>query len=276
MRRVALLLLAAALAGCARPLPEARQAAARPTIVSLNPCSDAVLAEVARPGQLLAISHYSHSAASSSMDLAEARRFRAVSGSAEEVLALHPDLVVADPFLAPATRTALARQGIRVVSLPIARSVDESRAQVLELARLAENEAAGRALDRRIGVVLKRAAAPSGPSVSAIVWQGGGIVPGADTLIADLLSRTGYRLASAAQGMGQADHLPLEKLMAAPPQVLFVAGDARAQENRMLNHPALDRLNGTSRVGFDSSLLWCGGPTLVRASQRLAEARQGP
>ncbi|MBM3595181.1 MAG: iron ABC transporter substrate-binding protein, partial [Alphaproteobacteria bacterium] len=151
MRRVALLLLAAALAGCARPLPEARQAAARPTIVSLNPCSDAVLAEVARPGQLLAISHYSHSAASSSMDLAEARRFRAVSGSAEEVLALHPDLVVADPFLAPATRTALARQGIRVVSLPIARSVDESRAQVLELARLAENEAAGRALDRRIG-----------------------------------------------------------------------------------------------------------------------------
>jgi iron complex transport system substrate-binding protein len=276
MRRVALLLLAAALVGCARPLPEARQAAARPAIVSLNPCSDAVLAEVARPGQLLAISHYSQNAASSSMDLAEARRFRAVSGSAEEVLALHPDLVVADSFLAPATRDALSQQGIRVVSLPIARSVDESRAQVLELARLAGNEAAGRALDRRIGVALAQAAPPSGPSGSAIVWQGGGIVPGADTLIADLLSRTGYRLASAAQGMGQADHLPLEMLMAGPPQVLFVAGDGQAQENRMLAHPALERLEGTKQVAFASSLLWCGGPTLVRAAERLAEARQAP
>lgn len=263
------------LAACA-PADQPERASTRPTIVSLNPCSDAVLAEVARPGQLLAISHYSQSAASSSMDLAEARRFRAVSGAAEEVLALHPDVVVADPFLAPATRTALARQGIRVVSLPIARSVDESRAQVRELARLAGNEAAGQALDRRIGAALAQAAGPArAEPVTAIVWQGGGIVSGRDTLIADLLSRTGFNLASAARGMGQADPLPLEKLMAAPPQVLFVAGDARAQENRMLGHPALERLHGTSRVPFDSSLLWCGGPTLVRAAQRLAEARQG-
>ena len=49
----------------------------------------------------------------------------------EEVLALRPDLVVADPFLAPATRAALAKSGVEVVSMPIARSIAESRAQVL-------------------------------------------------------------------------------------------------------------------------------------------------
>jgi iron complex transport system substrate-binding protein len=277
MRWARLLLLAAALAGCARPLPETRQEPARPTIVSLNPCSDAVLAEVARPGQLLAISHYSRDPASSSMDLDKAARYRAVSGSAEEVLALHPDVVVADPFLAPATRTALVQQGIRVVSLPIARSVDESRAQVRELARLAGNDAAGRALDRRIDRALAQAApAPGSVPVTAIVWQGGGIVPGNDTLIADLLSRTGFMLASAAQGMGQADYLPLEMLLVDPPSVLLVAGEARSQENRMLAHSALDWLEGVRRTAFDSSLLWCGGPTLVRAAERLAEARPRP
>ena len=39
-----------------------------PTVVSLNPCSDAVLVEVADPAQILAISSFSHNPASSSMD----------------------------------------------------------------------------------------------------------------------------------------------------------------------------------------------------------------
>jgi iron complex transport system substrate-binding protein len=267
------------LSACAPTAPLPDEGTAHPTLVSLNPCSDAVLAEVARPGQLLAISHFSQDPASSSMDLARAMRFRAVSGSAEEVLALRPDMVVADPFLAPATRAALAQSGIAVVSLPIARSIDESRAQVRQLARLARNEAAGRALNRRIDAALARAAPPHGSAtirapVKAIVWQAGGIVPGRDTLIADLLARTGFVLASAARGMGQADHLPLETLLADPPVVLFVAANTRAQENRSLAHPVLDRLAGTRRVPFDASLLWCGGPTLERAAQRLAAARR--
>jgi iron complex transport system substrate-binding protein len=274
--RLAALLLVAMLAACAPVAPAQEGAAAHPTIVSLNPCSDAVLAEVARPGQLLAVSHFSHDPASSSMDLAEARRFRAVSGSAEEILALRPDMVVADPFLAPATRSALAQAGIRLVSLPIARSIEESRKQVEELARLAGNDIAGRRLNRRIDTALAQAAsAKRGAPATAIVWQGGGIVPGRDTLIADLLSRTGFVLASAAQGLGQADHLPLEMLLADLPQVLFVAGDERSQEDRSLGHPSLDRLEGTRRVAFDASLLWCGGPTLVRAAGRLATVRQG-
>ncbi len=272
MRGAALLFLMA-LAGCGQPVPQGTPRL-QPTLVSLNPCSDAVLAEVASPGQLLAISHYSQDRASSSMDLARAAQFRAVSGSAEEILALRPQVVVADPFLAPATRAALEQVGIRVVTLPIARSVDESRKQVLELARLAGNDAAGLAINRRIDAALARAHAPRGsPPVPAIVWQAGGIVPGRDTLIADLLERTGFVLASAAQGMGQADHLPLEALLADPPSVLFVAGDMRSQENRSLVHPVLGRLEGMKRVPFDASLLWCGGPTLERAAQRLAAAR---
>ena len=91
------------LAGCA-PVVERRAGTTHPTIVSLNPCSDAILAEVAEPAQLLAISHYSHDPRASSMPLAKARRFRVTGGTVEEVLALDPDVVVADPFIAPATR----------------------------------------------------------------------------------------------------------------------------------------------------------------------------
>ena len=74
------------LAGCA-PVVERRAGTTHPTIVSLNPCSDAILAEVAEPAQLLAISHYSHDPRASSMPLAEARRFRVTGGTVEQVLA---------------------------------------------------------------------------------------------------------------------------------------------------------------------------------------------
>lgn len=249
-----------------------------PTLVSLNPCSDAVLAEVADPGQLLAISGYSHNPASSSMDIARARRFRAVSGSAEEVLALRPDLVISDQFLPPSTASALASLAIPVERLPIASSVDESRAQVMRLATLAGHPERGRALVARIDAALARAAPVSGASsgaapIAAVVWQSGGIVPGPASLIGDLLRRTGFRQISAARGMKQADVLPLEAMLADPPQVILAAGNALGNEDRLLGHPALAALGGTRRERFDPALLWCGGETIVRAAARLAEIR---
>ena len=262
-----------ALACCARA-PAADQPRARPAIVSLNPCSDAVLAEIADSAQLLAISRYSQDPAASSMDVAQARRLRAVSGTLEEVLALRPDVVVADPFFPAGSAAALAAQGIALVRLPIAASVTESRSQVAQLAALAGHAGRGAALIARIDAALARAAPPPGAEpVSAVVWQSGGIVPGPETLIGELLSRTGFRSLSAARGMRQADVLPLEAMLADPPQVILAAGNPRAQEDRLLAHPALAALKDTRRERLDPALLWCGGPTIVRAAERLADIR---
>lgn len=274
MRGLALLGVAL-LASCAPG--ETRQAAPAtgPRIVSLNPCADAVLTEVADEAQLLAISDYSHRAGASSMDLSRARQFRAVSGTAEEVLALRPDVVVAGTFLPPATAQAIRGAGIAVVQLPIAETVDQSREQVVQLARLAGQAARGKALVAQIDAALERARPPAGAaSVSAVVWQSGGIVPGENTLIVDLLRRTGYVSLAGQKGMKQADFMPLEKMLVDPPEVILAAGDSHAEEDRLLSHPALGSLNGTRRARLDPALLWCGGPTIIRAAQRLAQVRE--
>ena len=272
MRWPALLLLMV-LAACSRPVPEAAERR-QPGIVSLNPCSDAILAEVADPAQILGLSHFSSDPASSSMDVATARRFRSISGSAEEVLALKPDVIVADQFVPAATRAAFARMGLRLVQLPIVSGVDEAKRQVAELARLVGHPERGRAMNARIDAALAAAAPDGGAPIPAVVWQAGGIVPGSDTLITDLLRRTGFVSQSAQRGMRQADYLPLETMLADPPRVILVAGNARSQENRMLSHPALAHLRATRRAAFDASLLWCGGPTIERAARRLAEIRR--
>jgi iron complex transport system substrate-binding protein len=252
--------------GCAEPVEHTPSDL--PTVVSLNPCTDAVLARIAAPGQVKAISHYSHDPRGTSMELAEARRFRATGGTVEEVLALDPDLVVASTFIHPATRAALEDLGVRVETFGIAASVEDSLAQVEQLGMAIGREEQGRALSREIAAGVK-AASVAAPTVSTVLWQPGGIVPGEGALVSDLLRRAGLASHSAARGLGQADFLPLEQVVADPPELLLVAGDSAAQR-----HPVLTRVEGMRVARFDPALLYCGGPTLPRAMARLAELRK--
>lgn len=263
--RLLYLVLPGLLAGCAAPAP---RAAEHPTIVSLNPCTDAVLAEVADREQILAISHYSHDPRATSMPLAEARRFRATGDTVEEVLALDPDVVVAGSFLPPATAQAFDRLGIKVETFGIVPDLAENAVQIRRLAALAGHPERGEALLARIDAALA-ATRYQGRPVTALLWQEGGIVPGEQTLIAHLLTHTGFASHSAARGLGQGAYLPLEQVLADPPQLVLAAGD-----ERMLIHPALRSLEGVRYETFDPSLLFCGGPTVVRAAERLAAIRR--
>lgn len=274
IRRVLAPALAVLLAACG-PGGTQRAAGGHPTIVSLNPCADAVLVEVADPAQILALSHYSRDPRASSMDLATGRRLPMTGGTVEEVLALRPDVVIAGTFLPPATRSAFDRLGIRVVSFAIEHDVPQSLAQLRGLARLAGHPQRGERLAARITQALAAAAPPAGElPVPAVMWQSGGIVPGKDALVSDLMRRTGFASHSADMGLRQADHLPLERLLADPPRLILTAGSAGDGEDRMLAHPALDALQGVRRARFAPQLLYCGGPTIIRAAERLAQLRR--
>ena len=260
-------LFAALLTGCSPAVPSEAggQAGERPTIVSLNPCADAILAEVTAPGQLLALSHYSHDPKSTSMELEVSAQYPSTGGTVEEVLALRPDVVVASTFLAPATRAALEDLGMRVETVGTVSSLAEAREQVRQLAAVAGDPAAGEALAARMDAATEPSAREP---VSAILWQPGGIVPGRGALVTELMTRAGFRSHSAESGMGQADFLSLEQALADPPQVLFVAGSERGQR-----HPVLAQVPGMEAVTMPANLLYCGGPTIMRAMDYLASVR---
>ena len=120
--------LAVALA--ALPLVSAAAPPRPPRSVSINPCIDAVLMHVADPAQIAGISHYSQDPRATSIPLTQARRFTATSGTAEEVVALAPDMVLTGPHVAPATIAALTRMKIRIVQYPVPDTVAESEEQV--------------------------------------------------------------------------------------------------------------------------------------------------
>lgn len=257
------------LAGCSSQAASVPERGA-PTIVSLNPCTDAILAEIAGPQQVLALSHYSRDPRASSMDTARARQFGVTGGTVEEVLALKPDLVVASDFMPPATRSALADLGVRVETFGIASTVEESAAQIRRLAAIAGHGDKGEALVQRIDAALAQAAKPENARpVQTVLWQPSGIVPGRGALVSQLLRHAGFASHSARQGLEQADYLSLEMLLANPPELLLVAGQERSQL-----HPALDVLPDMHRAKFDPALLYCGGPTIIRAAERLRAIRE--
>jgi iron complex transport system substrate-binding protein len=109
----------------------------------------------------------------------------------------------------------------------------------------------------------------------AVMWLGGGMVPGAGSLADQLLRLTGFRNMSAAYGLQKWDVLPLEPLLASPPSLVLSLAPDDATGDRMLLHPAVMKLR--ERVPFRTypfRLLQCGGPTIIEAVGRLSAVRR--
>ena len=255
----------------AAPLLLGAAPARAPRVVSINPCLDAMLMQVADPAQIAAVSHYSHDPRATSVPLAWAMRFPATSGTAEEVVALRPDLVVASGHVAPATVAALTRMHIRLQQFTLPDSIAESAQQVRDLAAIVGHPARGAALAGRITA----AARPDGaPPVPALIFGPGGLVPGAGTLPDEMLRRAGFRNASAGYGLKRWDVLPLEYLLADPPRVVLSVAAAQGAGERMERHRALRRLGTRITIAqFAGRLMNCGGPTIIDALARLRAVR---
>ncbi len=245
---------------------------AHPRIVSINPCVDAILMRVADPAQIAGVSHYSQDPRATSIPIALANRFVATSGTAEEVVALRPDLVLSSAHVSPATTMALERLHIKLVQYPVPSTVEESEAQVRDVAALVGHRARGEALAEAIGAAARPVA---GARIPALIWQAGGLVPGSGTLADELLTRAGFRNVSAGYGLKQWDVLPLEYLIARPPHVLLSVGAAEVGADRITGHPAVARLmKRIVVVPYPTRLLSCGGPTIIAAMERLRAVRQ--
>lgn len=272
--RLALLLPILLMAGEASAAPR--------RIVSLNPCVDAILMEVAEPSRIAAISHYSRDPRASSIPIETARRFPVTYGTAEEVIALKPDLVIAGRHVALATRHALRRVGIRMLPFDVPETIAANREQVARIAAVVGAPEKGRRLNARIDAALARAADFHGAPQPALIWMGGGLVPGAGTLADELLRHAGFRNMSAAYGLKQWDMLPTEHLLMRPPRVIFTslgeggaAAGSREAGARLLTVRALARVAARARLeDYPASLVYCAGPSLARAADRLAEVRR--
>jgi iron complex transport system substrate-binding protein len=267
-------------------------------IVSANPCVDAVLAEIAAPDQIAAVSAFSHNPDSASAPVDWARQHPTVGITAEEIIAARPRLLLTGNLASTGTNVALTKAGIKMITFGVPATVEESVAQIRQIARVIGREAAGEALVTRIeysftkeivtpakGGVHKlprpeimdsrlRGNDNDAPKVSALIWQASGFVAGKGTLQDELLNRAGFANASETYGLKQWEQLPLETVIRKPPSVIFMASSADGEDARAIamRQRMIARLGGKTRiVPFPDKLLFCGGPTIIDVMKVLRE-----
>lgn len=245
-------------------------------VVSLNACLDAMLVHLADRSQIAALSHYAREEHSSTI-AATARTLPFTWESAEEVIALEPDLVLASKHSALATRNALKRLHVPVARFSVPKSIDDSLAQVTEVAELLGRPEQGRALVGRIQAALRAAQPAGGRPIRALIYQPNGFAAGPGTLVDETMNLAGFENVARRYGLKSWGNVPLERLLADPPEALLVgepAPGARSWADRVMTHPALKTLSGRMKIArVSEKYLYCGGPVLIQSAQALAAAR---
>lgn len=256
--------------------PAADAAAPPQRIVSINLCADELLVSLADPGQIAALSIYATDPTLSYV-ADKARAFRHDAGEAETVVDLNPDLVLAGRFTKRDTRDMLHRLGYRVELLDAVRSIDASIAQIRQVAALVGHPDRGEDLVGRIEAARARAVAEAASAghPSAVVYQRRGYVTGGQTLTGDLLATAGFTNGGGALAGQTGGFVPLERIVAHPPDLLVVAASVRRAEDQgtaLLAHPALtDLFPPDRRIVLPEKLTVCGGPSLPEALDWLAD-----
>ena len=255
-------------------LQSASHAAELPRIASINLCTDQLLVTLADPSQILGLSPYSRDPARS-WDPAKAAQFPKLSGEAEDVLVLRPDVIVAGRFTKRATRELLKEKGLRVVEFDAARSLDEVKKQIRQMGDLVQHPDRAAAEIQRLDTAIAHAReVVSRKPYRVLALSRRGWVSGGDSLTNSLLATAGLSNAAADLGFKLGGFASLEAIVSLRPDFLLVsdAGDFAEDEGRaFLLHPALERLYPVSkRLVIPEKLTVCGGPRLSEALNRLA------
>ena len=248
-------------------------AAAPPRIVSMNVCADQLLIPLADPEQILGLSRYSRDAWQS-FAADDARRYPILSGGAEDVLVLRPDIVVAGLFDKRSTRELLKAKGLRLAEFSVPRNLDEVKAQIRQMGDLVGHpERADAQIARLDDAVARARQAVTRRAYRVLLLARRGWVTGTDSLLSSLLAETGLVNAAGDLGIGFGGFAPLETIVNLKPDLIVVsdASDRAEDDGRaFLLHPALERFYPPSRrIVIPDRLTVCGGVMLADALDRL-------
>jgi iron complex transport system substrate-binding protein len=262
-------MVAAALAVLSASFGVAARAANLPRIVSMNVCTDQLLITLADPDQILGLSRYSRDAWQS-WAADDASRYKLLSGGAEDVLVLRPDIVVASLFDKRSTRELLRENGLHLAEFAVPRNLDEVKTQIREMGDIAGHPDRAAAEIARLDAAIARARqAVADKHYSVLPLSRRGWVSGSESLVSSLLAETGLFNAASDLGVAYGGFASMEAIVNLKPDFILVseAGDRAEDDGRaFLLHPALERLYPPSRrIVIPERLTVCGGVMLADA-----------
>lgn len=244
-------------------------------IVSLNLCTDQLLILLARRERIAGVTRLAPLHESSAL-AEQAQGLPTVTGSAEEVVALKPDLVLAGTYTTRYTTKMLRAFDIPVLTFPGAEDFHEVRRQIREVAGALHEPARGEEIIHQFDTRL--AALAQSPARRAVFYRAGGYSSGAGTLIDAVFSAAKINNAAASAGLQGAGYLPLERIVYERPQWLITTlyrGKSPTAGMRVLQHPALQSIPKGEYI-LPQNLTACGGVWNADAAALLSHLGEAP
>jgi iron complex transport system substrate-binding protein len=240
--------------------------AAGPRILSMNVCTDQLLIKLADPDQIVGLSRFSREA----WVTGDSHRYPILSGGAEDVLVLKPDVVVASLFDKRSTRELLKAHGLHLAEFAVPQNLDEARVQIRQMGEITGHPDRAAAEIARLDAALARTRqSVAGRHGRVLPLSRRGWVAGGDSFLGALLKETGLYSAAGELGIGMGGYASLETIVSLKADFLLVsqAGDFAGDDGQaFLLHPALEHLYPPAkRIVIPERLTECGGVTIADA-----------
>ncbi len=246
-------------------------------IVSINLCADQLLLLLVEPERIRSLSYFALDPDESYFaERAASHHINHVT--ADEVLALEPDLVLAGAYTKRSTVDLLKREGVRVVEIAVPASLSEVQRQ---FRRVADLLGARPRAERLLAEMTQRLdAVPSrdkGKRPLAAVYFANGLTAGKGTLMDDVMRHAGIENLATRLGIQGYGTLSLESLLVAEPDMLVfghISPEDPSLARMTLEHPAFRNLRErVTTVALPRRIWTCWGPFTAEWVERLAVAR---
>ncbi|MBO9518794.1 MAG: ABC transporter substrate-binding protein [Porphyrobacter sp.] len=252
-------------------------------IMSTNLCSDILLLMLVPKERIASITFLAHDPVQVLLPGADAG-VAINHGSAEEVVAQQPDLILTSPWSASVMQRLAGKVGAPLVKIDAANSFADIRRITRQMgAAVGEPERAEALIaEMDAKLALLEQDRPARP-LEVAAWSSGDAVPGAGTLTDEIIRRAGA--VNLARRVPDASYstFGVEELLAARPDAIMRGEDrydGPALRDAVSEHPAIRRAYAGRRISYPASLYACGLPQSADAAialrAALAKVPQGP
>ncbi|MGH6967260.1 MAG: ABC transporter substrate-binding protein [Phenylobacterium sp.] len=243
-------------------------------ILSMNLCADMLLLELVPRDRIAAVTYLAHDGAEALFPGADAG-VAINHGTAEDIINLKPDLILAGAYSTAMTRRLAKAIGAPIVEVPDATTFDDIRRNLRQVGAAVGEPVRAEALVAQMDADLAALAAlPPRRPIRVIAWSGGDSVPGRETLSGHIIAAAGAVNIAARPGQTYGA-IDVEELLAARPDALLYGGggplkpSVRGEEGQ---HRVLRRLYAGRRIVYNDIAHTCGLPQSARSALDLRRA----
>lgn len=244
-----------------------------PTLMSTNICADTLALSLADPAQIVSLSRQSRDAQRFSM-AEQAKAFPVNDASAEDVVHLQPQLVLASRRWNARHQTALLkRYGTKIVTIPFPTDWEGIFSSTLKVGHAMGRDAAANVLVNKLKIRLNALQVVQRPWNVLYLRPNGGSA-GVKTHVDAVLTAAGFRNHATALGLTGWGRIDLERILVNPPDVLVtpaLANDMAYARSALGRHPQMRRLmEQVPVVGLAHNDWGCSNWQLIEAAESLA------